>query len=531
MTPENLESILVIQMTKMGDFLQTTPLLAALKERHPSAELGVLVPPLLVDVAKACPAVDTIRTLDLNHLHHVALNPKLTLAQKLAATHRRLEDLTTETWDLVLNINYSEITSLIAEIIPAKQRRGYHFGRQRQHMLREEWTNFIFQHMTDRRLIRFNLVDILTNYVQAESNRAHKPAFEFSDQDRAWAEDRLAEYSGPKKLWGLQVGAKNELRRWPVERFAELAATVINDFRVNLMLTGTADERPLIEQFLGLLKEKGINTRGRILDLAGETSLGQLAACLARIERLVTGDTGTMHLATAVGTPVLALFMGPAHCHETGPYGEGHVVIQAKSDCFPCQEAEPACGDFDCRTIITSKIALETIEERFDPEIYPPEVDVYQSRLDDFGVIYRPLLRRPVETETALALALREVGRRYLDSGYRVDLAVTGDQWRQDYLPPDGADRVRIDQLAANLGLIRNMARQNTATPQQLSQQMVLAARAAHFSTLLHPLVRTLAGRLSRKPDADSVRAVHRALKDAAGGMDLWLEGGKGAWA
>jgi ADP-heptose:LPS heptosyltransferase len=511
------EKVLVVQMTKMGDFLQTTPLLLALKQGEPEVELTVLVPPGLKAVAAGCPAVDRTITLDLVGLQDVARRADLDLAGKLAAAREATRDLIAERFDRVINLNYSVLTALLAELIPADNHVGYHLGDQRQHLLREEWTNFIFQHMTDRRLVRFNLVDVLLNYAANGAAGGRGLAFTPSAEDARWAEAELDRLPAGRPVWGLQVGTKNPLRRWPVENFAELARLIMDRFPVSLVLTGTADERPLVREFLSGLG--GVS--GRVLDLTGRTGLGQLAAVLERMDRLVTGDTGTMHLAAARNTPVAALFMGPAHCHETGPYGQGHLILQAVAPCFPCQEAAEACGDRDCRQVITPEIAAAALAGEFDWQ--RADIVPYRSELDAFGVVYRPLIRRPLDPETALALALREAGRHYLRPGYRLDPDRVKDEIGTDYLAPAEDSRAAIETLAANVGLLRSMIRARGDSPQDLAQGLILSARGPGFSSLLHPLVRTLAGRLQRLSGPESVTAVRAAVGDAAAVLDLCL--------
>lgn len=528
MIKDATHKILVIQMTKMGDFLQTTPLLQALKRQHPGTELSVLIPPSLEAVAAGCPAIDRAVTLDLHGLRALALRTDLRVAQKVAAARAETGPLAAERFDQVVNLNYSPITTLLSELIPADHRAGYHYGHQRRHLLREEWTNFIFQHMTDRRLVRFNLVDMLLNYAPRTEPESRGPVFEYKDGAGRWAEERLAAWAGNDPVWGLQIGTKNRLRRWPVENFADLAARVLARHPVRLVLTGTADEKPLARQFLDRLAAAGLSVAERVLDLVGHTDLDQLAAVLHRSEKLITGDTGTMHLATAVGTPVLALFMGPAHCHETGPYGEGHVVLQAVAPCFPCQEAAESCGDQDCRSIITPEIAAAALEDSLAPGAFPDQVVPFRSEMDSFGVVYRPLIRRPLGVETALALALREAGRRYLRPDYAVDRERIKAEVSRDYSPPQDGDGAVLGALKNNLDLVGAVVRKGASSADHLAQELILTARGLDFSVLLHPLVRTLAGRLRREPDGDSLAAITRAVADTRKILGVCLNG---AWS
>jgi ADP-heptose:LPS heptosyltransferase len=126
--------------------------------------------------------------------------------------------------------------------------------------------------------------------------------------------------------------AVNPVARWPSklwipERFKELAEGLVEKgFQV--VFTGSKEDQPLIDAMLG-----GFGPS--VLRLDGQTTLKGLAAVYRSASALVSTDTGPMHLAAAVGTPVVALF-GPTAPWRTGPYGQGHVVLRSRVACSPC---------------------------------------------------------------------------------------------------------------------------------------------------------------------------------------------------
>ena len=156
----------------------------------------------------------------------------------------------------------------------------------------------------------------------------------------------------------------------------------------------------------------------------GETSLTELAAVLAGTDLLVTGDTGTMHVACAAGCRVLALFFGPAWVYQTGPYGSDHWIFQVKRPCGPCTEERFTCEDFPCRRDIRPEQVLEAATamlDRREPAIdLPPDVDLLQSRTDGWGVVYEPLIERQATEGDILNMTYREMGKRVLDPAYCV---------------------------------------------------------------------------------------------------------------
>jgi hypothetical protein len=112
---------------------------------------------------------------------------------------------------------------------------------------------------------------------------------------------------------------------------------------------------------------------------------------LSGCDRLLSGDTGTLHLAAYLGVPSLGIFFGPALVFETGPYGPGHLVLQAEPPCGPCREDAP-CEEETCRTLMPPDTVFRLLTgEPVDP---CPQSQVYASGFVDNWIAYRPLHRK-----------------------------------------------------------------------------------------------------------------------------------------
>jgi ADP-heptose:LPS heptosyltransferase len=138
------------------------------------------------------------------------------------------------------------------------------------------------------------------------------------------------------------------VNRWSPRSFARLADLLTEKLGVSVVLVGGREDREIADEISGQS-----DSRPRVL--AGETDLLQLGAVLKQCRLLVSGDTGPMHMATAVGTRVLALF-GAADPDRTGPVGRGHRVIQAGGvECGPCRSRRCASAAFlECMEKITA---------------------------------------------------------------------------------------------------------------------------------------------------------------------------------
>jgi len=127
----------------------------------------------------------------------------------------------------------------------------------------------------------------------------------------------------------LQPGARWLTKRWPVENFAELARLLANNFQnTRFAILGDRKDRPLGEIISRAVPE-------RCLNLCGQTSLPEMVEWLRLCRLMVTNDTGPMHVAAALGKPLVALF-GPTEPRRTGPYGQLNNVLRIDLPCSPC---------------------------------------------------------------------------------------------------------------------------------------------------------------------------------------------------
>jgi len=127
----------------------------------------------------------------------------------------------------------------------------------------------------------------------------------------------------------------------------------VRELGLPVVFTGESPEGP-IERIRELMEAPSASTAGR-------TSLRELAALYRRASVVLTTDSGPMHLAAAVGTPVVALF-GPTSPERTGPYGEGHAVIRRGMDCSPC--FRKACETRECMQAIGVDEVFEAVRKK-----------------------------------------------------------------------------------------------------------------------------------------------------------------------
>jgi len=146
-----------------------------------------------------------------------------------------------------------------------------------------------------------------------------------------------------RPIVACHVSANNgQSKRWPVPYWATLLDRLIRDEHVQVILTGAPNDLPLIEKITARMHEQPFN-------LAGKTSLTQLAALLKRADLLISGDSGPMHMAGAVETPLIAIH-GPTDPQLSGPVSRHATVLRSEIWCSPCYEAKDTA---DCRFFTT----------------------------------------------------------------------------------------------------------------------------------------------------------------------------------
>jgi lipopolysaccharide heptosyltransferase II len=182
------------------------------------------------------------------------------------------------------------------------------------------------------------------------------PRLHLLDREREEAREILARHGVPSDatVVGINPGAAyGSAKCWLPERFRELIERLLEKENVWVVCFGDANTAPLVKEICGGLSE-------RVINLAGGTTLRELVALIERCDTLLTNDSGPMHVASAVGTPVVALF-GSTNPVKTGPYAGG-TVIYKDVECSPCYQR--TCPiDFRCMKRIETDEVFRAISD------------------------------------------------------------------------------------------------------------------------------------------------------------------------
>lgn len=317
----------------IGDLLHTLPSLRALKKIFPASQITIVVSPGQEMLLEGTHLADRVRIFDKVRMKNHAADFSAFALQLRRERYDLFVDMQPSVRSRILRVLSGARKSLVYR----KQKQG-NPGEQRVHAAE--------------------------NFLQTLSPLGiHGPAgtidLPVRREAAATADMFLAEkgISGVTPVIALNcsVGAARPSRNWFPERFSGLADRLIRETGSAIIFIGGREDRDLVKTVLSGMREKAISA-------AGEFSLAETAAVLARCRCLVSSDTGPLHLATAVGTPVVGLY-GSTDPLRTGPVGARHVVLRKDLSCVPCEKKICPLATRACMAAITIEDVVTSVKD------------------------------------------------------------------------------------------------------------------------------------------------------------------------
>ncbi|MDQ3002045.1 MAG: glycosyltransferase family 9 protein, partial [Fibrobacterota bacterium] len=381
-----MRNILLIQLNRLGDLVQTVPLLRRMRREHPGARITLVVLEGLSDILGDCDYYDKLVSLPLRDVESLSVSERQEAFPNLAPFDSHPEFR--QAYDLVVNLTNDLGSAVICDRVAATRKLGRVNTYAGELRLLGPWAKYLFSMVSHRMDNLFNLVDIqmgIAGLVPNPEPSSLKVSDAFGEEAR---EILLAKGRRPgRKLIALQTGASELHRAWSLDNFAIVAQSLGANGYADIVLMGDGKEQERVERLAEMIGMPVIN-------LAGKTSLLQLPAILQACDLLVSNDTGTIHVAAAVGTATLGLYFSTAYFSETAPYGPNHAVLQVEIPCAPCHTSA-RCQVQLCREFLTPKAVEEAARWMLDGGKEPPQayssLSLYRSRfLTNGSLIYLP---------------------------------------------------------------------------------------------------------------------------------------------
>ena len=382
-----MDKILVVQLSRMGDLVQTLPLLSRLKQEKIDCEISLVCIREFSEVIRNSRLADRLIHLPLEDVIE-ALKPDDQVNLSRIDPILEISELREE-YDFIINLTHTSGSGLICERITAKKKAGRINANKGEIRLSGDWAKYLFAFSRNRNENLFNLVDMYVGM----GGVSHKPVEDYLKvashaRDKAHALLKTNGYEEKGCLIAFQMGANKPHRAWPTDNFVLLADQLMKRADVEIVLLGSEKEKDIGEKFQ---RQAGFP----VIDLIGKTGLADLPAIIKQCDLVVSNDTGPIHIAAAVRTKVLGLYFSTACFSETAPYGEGNVIVQAELPCSPCHERE-MCEELECREYLNAEavgqVAEMILDGKNDLRFDFPNLSVYQSKiLSNGSLVYAPI--------------------------------------------------------------------------------------------------------------------------------------------
>jgi heptosyltransferase I len=316
--------ILIVKMSAIGDVIHTLPALTTLRRHYPDAQIDWLIEETAVEAVRGHRALD--RLLIWHRKSSIKQFRSGNRYAPLDEIRRLAKEVRTTRYDLVVDFHALLKSSLWVVLARGDRKAGFGHGMEHaegSHLFLNERVPAISMevHALDRGLILLKALGIPTEKVVydfpiLEENEAQ--ARTLLEVEGVKPEDRFLAIH-PMTLWPTKL--------WDNNRFGQLADRLIEEGYC-VAFTGSAADAQALDEICASMTRRAIRLDGR-------TSLKTLAAVYRMACAAISTDTGPMHIAAAVGTPVVALF-GPTAPWRTGPHGKNHTILRVGLDCSPC---------------------------------------------------------------------------------------------------------------------------------------------------------------------------------------------------
>lgn len=381
-----MKHYLVIQLARFGDLIQTKRLLATLLARE-GAVVHLCVDRSLEALARLVYPQVIVHPLAA---HGTGLKGNEAVRTILKDNAHIFQELQTQQYESVFNLNFSPLNFRLAALFDPTIVEGYAWLNGQE--ITGLWPAMAMR-WSDFRRLSINLVDFWAGYC--------------ADMIAPEAVNPVATPKGDGI--GVVLAGRESRRSLPAELLARILTTMAGSTKTpTIKLLGGKSEFAAGQK---VFKELPPRLQDITTNLAGKTAWTDLVDIVGSLDVLLTPDTGTMHLAAHLGTPVRAFFLSSAWCFETGPYGEGHTVYQAFTQCLPCLETQPCPYDVMCLSCFNSPefqrfIATEKADHA------PEGLIAFHSSFDDLGQIYTPFAGEDSDIEQRTAF--RQFIHQYL---------------------------------------------------------------------------------------------------------------------
>ncbi len=329
--------ILIVRTDRIGDVLLSTPVIAALRDRYPDAYIAMMVSPYAKDIVEHNPYLDKVILYDKDGKH-----------KSWRRSVKFALNLKKKKFDLALVLHPVNRAHIVVFLAGIPRRIGY--NRKMGFLLTDKLEHA--KHLGRKHELEYSLD--LVRYLGIEP-KDKNPCMPIQPESEQWVDDLFGELRirAGDRLLAIHPGASCPSKVWPQERFAEVADALSEKYGFKVFVVAGPKDIAVAQAVSARMRAGAIN-------LAGKTSVSQLASLLKRCRLFISNDSGPVHISQAVGTPVISIFgrsqkgLGPT---RWGPLGRKDVSLRAEVGCIECL-AHNCVKDFACLKAIRAETVV-----------------------------------------------------------------------------------------------------------------------------------------------------------------------------
>lgn len=338
-------TIAILQLTRLGDLIQTYQAISGLREQYPGYRLVLIArsqfaKPLNFLLTEQ---FDKIYYLDTASLFHNSQIDGLKPARENLDIF--LSSLSMEKFSVLINLSFSKSSAYLAALISAEHKIGSFYDLNNKLQINDKWSQVLYATVMRGTLNPFSLVDLFKNIIGIKES---PQAESFKTTDR-------------RNTIIVHPFASNERKSWKPEKWVEIIYKTLKDNEKATVIVVGAKNEVLKSQMIienPLLK----SMTSRIQNFTGKTSLEELSLHLRTAKLFVGHDSMVGHLAAVVKTPTLTISLGNVRPHETTPYHENAYNLAPRTKCFPCFPSDD-CAYNQCHHDIPYQVVNNIIKQ------------------------------------------------------------------------------------------------------------------------------------------------------------------------
>ncbi len=317
---ENIRNVLLVQLGDIGDVVLSFPAVRALKENFPRADVVVAVKEKAKELIEDCKWTTDVISIN---------EEKRTWIEELKHQKKFFSHLRGFHFDLAIDMKTGDRETLLAFLSGAQQKISFYANDGKL------WRNRVFTHLfTDEPNPGRHIAQYYLGLLEAYNIRTDHiwPEHDVPDDRYQKARALLKNEGVPsaRPIIAVQPFSLWKYKEWGVDKYIQLIDWLISGYNVSIIITGSFDERERAGEIIKKCRQNTYN-------LAGETSIGTLAAVFKACRLFIGVDSAGVHIAAAVGLPTVSIF-GPSSYIDWAPRGKQHRVVHKDFQCVPCQD-------------------------------------------------------------------------------------------------------------------------------------------------------------------------------------------------